>query len=140
MELNITLKMHWVIWCFYHFKTFLQMKLTRLSIGGQSIVVVKSVGNVTTLLCFKKHDTTLYRVDCAWRNIEKVSRMNLLTSQELVPALFLDHLPQLISCPCIMTDDYLRILVALQNVPALCLTERILMFHCISVIRVNLNT
>ena len=115
------------------------VQLPRFSIG-QSVIVVDTVCNITALLGLQNQSPALDGMDASRIDLEEVAFLHRDLADKFVPLMAADHGFHLLMAPCMVADDNLRPRVTVQNIPALCLSQRsVLMNLRILVIRMNLN-
>ena len=105
------------------------------------VVVLRLKPGTDVLLGLQEHNTTFDGVYSAGIYLDKVTRLHRDLPDKLLPSALLNHITQFLPVLGMMSDDQRRILITIQNVPALCLSKgTILMYLRICIIRVNLYT
>jgi hypothetical protein len=92
------------------------------------------------LLHFQKQGAFPNGVDSSCRDIEKVSLVDRQSSKKIIPSSLIDHLFQLFPAFGVMPDNNIRVLVTVQDIPALRFSlTAVFVQRRIAVVGMNLN-
>ena len=116
------------------------MQFSWLSIG-KSVVIVYTVSDITVLLCLKDHKTSLDRMYRTRIDLNEITFLYRDLTDKFFPSSLMDHVAQFLFGLRVMTDHEGCVFRAVNDVPALGLSERaVLIYLCVFVIRMNLDT
>jgi len=107
----------------------------------QASIVIETIGGVAVLLDFQKQGSLSDGMDSACRDIEKISLVDGKLSEKLIPSAIPDHLFQLLAGFGPVSDDDVRVLLAVQDIPALRFPlSSLLVAESVIIIWMHLNT
>ena len=112
----------WGSRCIDDINGLLHMKLPLLAVR-KTIIIIYAVCDVTVLLCLKKHDTCLYRVNSARHDGDKVPLVYRNLSDKLTPSSLVNHLRTLFFILGIVAYNQRSPLRTIKNIPALRLSK-----------------
>ena len=107
----------------------IHMKLSRLAVC-ESVIIVYTLCNVTTLLCFKNHAATCDGMHCARVNLDEIALFDRYIADELVPSALMNHIRKLLMCLCVMSHHKICVIRTIYDVPALSLAKRTILILC----------